>query len=150
MAINWLLTKQQCERYRVTRMTLKRRERAGTLPPAEYPFGNSIPARREDVLDEWDRKQAAKVAKQRASAEGKRELAKRREQSIAAATKGQEVLREKREAAAKAKKPKRKKQPATKKKPATPPARKPASKPASKRADSWRDRLPNSFEEGVQ
>jgi hypothetical protein len=36
---------------------------SGRLPPAEFPFGNRIPAWREDVLDAHDRAVVAAGAK---------------------------------------------------------------------------------------
>ncbi len=51
----WLRNKQQCERYGCTTRTLERMRADGRLPPAQYPFGNRIPANTEEELDKHDR-----------------------------------------------------------------------------------------------
>ena len=61
MAITWKRKKHLRTRYgEVSDRTLERMVEDGRLPKPEYPFGNRIPAWREDVLDAHDR--AAVVA----------------------------------------------------------------------------------------
>jgi hypothetical protein len=42
--------------------TIERMVKSGALPPAEFPFGNRIPAWDEAVLDKWDRRQTDAAA----------------------------------------------------------------------------------------
>ena len=60
----WLRRKHLCSRYGdVSDRTVDRMVESGRLPPAEFPFGNRIPAWREDVLDAHDRAVVAAGAK---------------------------------------------------------------------------------------
>jgi hypothetical protein len=50
----WLRNKHQRERYGCTTRTLERMRKDGRLPPAQYPFGNRVPANTEAELDAHD------------------------------------------------------------------------------------------------
>jgi hypothetical protein len=53
----WLRKPKVRERYSAgCDKTIERMVHEGRLPPPEYPFGNRIPAWREDVLDAHDAK----------------------------------------------------------------------------------------------
>jgi hypothetical protein len=61
--INWVLRKELKKRQGgISDRTLDRRIKEGRLPPPDYPFGNSKPAWREDVLDAHDLAVAAAAA----------------------------------------------------------------------------------------
>jgi hypothetical protein len=63
MMVKWLRKKHLCSRYgEVTPRTIERAIKDQRLPPPEFPFGNKIPAWREEVLDAHD-KQAAIAAR---------------------------------------------------------------------------------------
>jgi hypothetical protein len=60
----FLRRKHLCARYgEVSDRTIDRMIDSGRLPPPEFPFGNRIPAWRENVLDEHDRRVVAAGAK---------------------------------------------------------------------------------------
>jgi hypothetical protein len=55
----WLRKKHVRSRYgEIVDKTIERAVKDGRLPPPEFPFGNRIPAWREEVLDEHDRRSA--------------------------------------------------------------------------------------------
>src|SRR5262249_43141616 len=63
MMLKWLRKKHLCSRYGdVTPRTIERAIKDHRLPPPEFPFGNKIPAWREEELDAHD-KQAVIAAR---------------------------------------------------------------------------------------
>ena len=59
--VKWLRKKHLCERYGdVTPRTIERAIKDERLPRPEFPFGNKIPAWREEILDAHDK--AAAIA----------------------------------------------------------------------------------------
>jgi hypothetical protein len=56
MSTKWLRKKHLRTRYGdCSDKAIERAVKDGRLPPPDYPFGNRIPAWREDVLDAHDR-----------------------------------------------------------------------------------------------
>jgi hypothetical protein len=105
MPINWLLNEHLRERYKCTRMTIIRRVKEGKLPQPSYPFGNSIPAWREDELDAFDLAVVAKADAERKSASGKHLIATHRDRLVENAAKAHETMARNRKAKTKIKPP---------------------------------------------